>query len=581
MNIKYLNSELNIDNFLENMLYREGIYDIDGFLNIDETVIEEPEHYNNMERGYNLLKNNLEKIIGILIDCDVDGYTSASEMCLYIQELNPMAEIKLFFHQGFQSKQHGLTDKVVTQEILKSGINLLIIPDAGSNDLEEHKKIKDKGIDILILDHHECDIESTDAVVINNQMSPKVENKQFSGAGVVYKFLQYCDRRENLEIADNYLDLVALGNVSDMVSMLSDETRYLCINGLKEDKLLNILFIDLIKKYIKDDITMDGISWNVTPKINSIIRAGSETDKIELFEAFINPTKQVEFKKNSRTPMAIVDLSTKVTQISEQIKKKQDDDVKASLKEFTEKIDFAKKVLIIKLEEEVLDKAYTGLVANKLMGTYNKPVLLLQKSKSKNKVGLYTGSARCPNLCYDIENFKEFVASSNLLELAEGHSGAFGIEIKEDNIELFINWMEEILKDKIAKVENTYEVEGEISAEDLKNDFISEVASYNYLWGAELKEPKFYITGINISNKDIKMVFNKTILTFRYNGINYEKTYCSKAFRESLFVDKDGKEVEETYDLELNIVGKFIIEHYNGKDYPKVSIVDFEFVDYE
>jgi len=567
MNVKFLNTELDTDNFLENVLFRQGVYDIEGFLNIDKTALENPENYDNIEEGYQLLKSNLDKKIAILIDPDVDGMTSSSEIYLYIKELNPTADIKLFFHKG---KQHGLSDKSIFDEILKSDIDLLIIPDAGSNDFEQHKILKDKGVELLVLDHHETTKYSEDAVVINNQLSDKVQNKQLSGAGVVYKFLQYYDKKEKLKLANNYLDLVAFGNISDMVSILSDETRYLCLEGLKNKHLNNNLFTELIDKYIKDKVTITNISWNVTPKVNSILRAGTQKDKADLFYAFVNPTMQVKFKKNSRTQEAIMDLSTKVTMLSEQIKKRQDDEVKKSLSLVEGLVDNTKKILIIKLDEE-LDKSYTGLVANKLIGSYGKPVLLLQKSvKSK----IYTGSGRCPNLCYDIENFKDYIASSNLFELAEGHSGAFGVEIKEENIKPFIDWAENNLKDKEIKVENTYEVEGEISADDLEEDFISEVGGYDWLWGMGLNEPKFYITGVKINSKDIKMVFNKTILTFDYNYVQYVKNYCSRVFRESLGVDS-GMEIE----MELNIIGTFVIERYNGKKYPKVNILDFEIVE--
>ncbi len=565
MQVKILNTELDTDNFLENIFFNKGIYDIEGFLNLDKSVLENPENYENVEEGYQLLKRNLGNKIGILVDCDPDGYTSASIIYLYIKKLNENVNIQVFFHIG---KKHGLTDENTVKELLKSDINLLIIPDAGSNDLEEHKILKNtNNIDILVLDHHECDLESANAVVINNQLSPKVNNKQLSGAGVVYKFIQYCDKKEKTKYANEFLDLVALGNISDMMSSLSEETRYLCLEGLKNKSLNNGLFTELLDKYVKGDTTMTTISWDITPKINSIIRSGTMKDKVELFWAFVEPSKQVNFKKNSRTKEEIVDLSTKITAISEQIKKKQDTEVKESIGLVEDKIDDSKKVIIIQLEDEELDKSFTGLVANKLAGQYNKPVILLQRTKRNT----YTGSVRSPLLAYDIENFKDYISESGLFIFVEGHPNACGCEIKVENVELFREWIEDKLKDKEISVGGIYEVEGEISADDLEEDFIKEVGSYDWLWGTDLNEPLFYITGIDLNSKDIKMVFNKTILTFEYNYIQYQKRYCSRIFRGRLFVDSD-----EEVDMTLNIIGKLIIEKYNGKKYPKVDIVEVE-----
>lgn len=564
MQIKVLNTELDTDNFLENIFFNKGIYDIEGFLNLDKSVLENPENYDNMEEGYLLLKNNLDKKIGLEIDCDPDGYTSASVIYLYIKKLNPNTDIKLFFHKG---KQHGLTEKYVMEEILKSDINLLIIPDAGSNDYEQHKILKDKGINILVLDHHECERYSEDAIVINNQVSSKVKNKQLSGVGIVYKFLQYYDKKEKTKYANEYLDLVALGNISDSMSTLSEETRFLCLEGLKNKNLSNGLFTELLDKYVKDEVNMMNVAWNLTPKVNAIIRSGTQKDKVELFQAFINPTEQIKFKKNSRTKEEIVDLSTKITSISEQLKKKQDTEVKEGMALVEDKIDNAKKVIIIELDDEELDKAFTGLVANKYVNMYNKPVILLQKSNRKT----YTGSVRCPELVYDIENFKEFIRGSELFITCEGHSSACGVEIKEENVKLFSEWVEGKLKDKEISVGGVYEVEGVISADDLEEDFIKEVGNYSKIWGTDLPEPLFLIEGVKINSSDIKMVFNKTILTFEYNYIQYQKRYCSRVFRERLNVDDN-----EDMEFELNVVGKLINEKYNGNKYPKVDIVEIE-----
>ena len=97
----------------------------------------------------------------------------------------------------------------------------------------KNKVLKDKGIDVLVIDHHEAeDGYSQNAVVINNQLSENYPNKQLSGVGMVYKFCKALDGILGLDFADSYLDLVALGNISDMVSMKSEETRYFVKKGL-------------------------------------------------------------------------------------------------------------------------------------------------------------------------------------------------------------------------------------------------------------------------------------------------------------------------------------------------------------
>jgi single-stranded-DNA-specific exonuclease len=71
--------------------------------------------------------------------------------------------------------------------------NLLIVPDAGSNDYDAHEMLKGQLIDTIILDHHLADKVSEYAIVINNQLSD-YNNKDFSGVGIVWQFCRYLDQ---------------------------------------------------------------------------------------------------------------------------------------------------------------------------------------------------------------------------------------------------------------------------------------------------------------------------------------------------------------------------------------------------
>ena len=98
----------------------------------------------------------------IWVDSDVDGYTSAAGLTNYTYCLFPAFarnNITFKFHPG---KEHG----IVADEI-PNNIKLVIAPDSSSNDYEEHRKLKERGIDVLVIDHHEADRISEDACIIN------------------------------------------------------------------------------------------------------------------------------------------------------------------------------------------------------------------------------------------------------------------------------------------------------------------------------------------------------------------------------------------------------------------------------
>ena len=144
----------------------------------------------------------------VICDCDCDGFTSAALLINYLHDLFPAyveTDLKWWVHE---SKQHGLEDCM--WYILSHDFDLVIVPDAGSNDYECHKQLFLKGIEVVVLDQHLADKLSHFAIVINNQLSD-YPNKDLSGVGVVYQFCRYLDKKLKVNYADYYLDLVALG----------------------------------------------------------------------------------------------------------------------------------------------------------------------------------------------------------------------------------------------------------------------------------------------------------------------------------------------------------------------------------
>ena len=119
-------------------------------------------------------------------------------------------------------------------------------------------------------------------------MSDNYFNKDFCGAGVVYKFLQALDTETWNEFADDYLDLCALANISDVKDMRSFETRYITNLGLLN--ITNKCIQALIKAQdysINGKVNIHNIQWYITPILNGMIRIGSSDEKELLFRAFI------------------------------------------------------------------------------------------------------------------------------------------------------------------------------------------------------------------------------------------------------------------------------------------------------
>ena len=85
----------------------------------------------------------------IIVDSDVDGYTSASLIYQYLKKISPELQVDYMLHAG---KQHGLKDLI--DDIYGTDYKLIIFPDAGSNDVAECSELYMDNKEIIILDHH-------------------------------------------------------------------------------------------------------------------------------------------------------------------------------------------------------------------------------------------------------------------------------------------------------------------------------------------------------------------------------------------------------------------------------------------
>ena len=136
--------------------------DINSFLGLGEE---------NLKAAASALVGNIQSgnTIGLIVDSDCDGFTSSALLINYLYDIFPAwveGHLIYYIHDG---KQHGLSD--FCDILIEQKYPLVIVPDAGSNDYEYHKKLKESGCQVIVLDHHEAESISEDAIIINNQLS--------------------------------------------------------------------------------------------------------------------------------------------------------------------------------------------------------------------------------------------------------------------------------------------------------------------------------------------------------------------------------------------------------------------------
>lgn len=561
------------ENYIKNLInYRGG-----DLLELEKCSIEDdlesPINLDNIEIAAELLLksiSNLEKKICIIVDCDVDGFTSSTILYKYINSISPSTKIDYYVHSG---KQHGLED-MMDKLIGKTEYSLVCLPDAGSNEENYHKTLKDIGIPVLVLDHHEALSYSQNAVVINNQLSKNYSNKELTGAGVVYQFCRYLDNKLGINKANDYIDLAALGIISDMGSVLTVE-NYAIIKAGLECRTKNYFFQTLIEKqaYSIGDITDLGpipISFYITPLINALIRVGSMEEKQNLFEAFIDGTQIVPSTKRGEKGVG-EELVTQVTRNcvnararQNRIKDKAMENI--GIRIFNQNL-MDNKILLIKLDDEEDDfpSELNGLIAMGLAAKYKRPTLVLRE----NTDGYLRGSIRGLNNS-ELKSLKDYLESTELFEYCLGHANAAGASIKNSNVSKFLEKSNKDLSDFNFN-DGSYEVNFErySYSQDLEK-LVYEICRYKNFYGQNNPEPLIAVKDIHLTKADIVLMGkDKNTLKFEKQGVSFIKFNADEMINQ----------LEDLEDISVELVGKANINYWGGRATAQIFIEDFNIKD--
>ena len=578
---------------IEQVLTNRGIAfeDIHRYLNTTDEDINDPrllgEENLRAAAGILIKTINQDGRALLIVDSDCDGLTSSALFINYMYDLFPswtQNNLNFFMHGG---KQHGLSDCI--EEALN--YNLVIVPDAGSNDYEYHKQLTDAGIPVIVMDHHEAEKISPDAIIINNQLSA-YPNKNFSGVGITWQFCRYLDSLTKKDFANKYLDLVALGNMADMMDIREVETKHLITNGFRDENVHNPFIRGMAEKNafsIGPKITPMGAAFYIAPFVNAMVRSGTQEEKLLLFRSMINYQAGLPILSNKRghKPGEMETILAQALRTATNVKSRQTRVQDASL-ELLEKLIEQRglmnhKVLLFLLEPGQVDRNVAGLIANKFMAKYQRPVCILTKVREtvehrdqvedkeyivyEDKIS-YQGSARGCDLA-GIRNFKDICEKTGYVDYAQGHQGAFGIGIPEEDLGNFVRATDIALMN--MSQEPVYYVDYIYEGSCIKADHILEIGSLEDLWGQGLTEPYIAIKNLRIS-KDMVTVYAKRDNTLKITLPNKVNIMIFKASDE--LCDKLQNKNPGFYTFDF--VGKCKINEWMGFRTPQIFVEDYE-----
>ena len=515
--------------------------------------------------------------IYLVVDSDIDGFTSSAILYNYLME--NFEDINIEYHIP-DGKEHGL-DTIMPLLEHEQKYDLIILPDSSSNDYECHKKLKEMGYEILILDHHEAEKYSENAIVINNQLSKNYPNKSLSGVGVVYKFLQLLDERNGFNSADSFLDMVAVGECGDMMDLNTLENRFISDYGfshLKNEGLRQLIKLqgysifgvkleEITDSFLDNaSITPINAAFYIAPLVNALIRVGSSKEKELLFQSFIKgkdivPSTKRGHKGETET---IAEQSARncYNARNRQNKEKEKALELLDIQISNDCLD-DNKILILNADDIDVSNTLTGLCAMGVAAKYKKPVLLGRV----NKEGYLKGSMRGRGES-ELKDFRSFLLSSGYMDYVEGHNNAAGFAIKESDVSKLYDYANKELAN-INFNEGFYEADFIVNGNcSYLNEMIFDLWKGKNIYGQNCPEPIIITQNLTIRPDNIKIIgAYKDTVKITFNNTTFMK-FKAKELIEQLQNYPGG--------FIATIVGRPSVNSWNGIETPQILIEDIE-----
>ena len=427
---------------------------------------------------------------------------------------------------------------------------------------------------MLILDHHSAlDGYSTNPNVttINNQLSTLYDNKYLCGAGVTFKFLkEYCKQYyPNLDM-NQYLDLVAIAIIGDVMNLSTLENRYYVDKGLHN--IQNPFFKALVEKRafsIGSNIpTPTDVAFYLVPAINAIIRMSNKEEQRTLFQAIVEGDREVLSTKRGHKPDDIEIAKEQAIRLCDNAiarQRRERTKIAELLQSRIVKQGWKNDKIIIGqyYDSDNINSNLTGLAAMELASYYQRPALVVHYDKVEDS---WSGSAR--NFGSAISDLKQFLEDSGLFEYCAGHAGAFGLKFYNKDLQTIREYCNTKLANINYTTDNMYYVDYETTPDDINlMTIIAQIDKWKNIWGHGIEEPLICVKNIPVYGKEILVMGNNgDSFKFNKNGIAYVR-FKDMDFYNNIACDNDIKY--------LTVVGKANINHWNGINAPQLMIQDY------
>ncbi len=491
-----------------------------------------------IERIKSALQNN-EKIL-IFGDYDVDGVTSTAILYLTLQELGGEVE---FFIPDREKDGYGMSINALKRCL--NSHRLLITVDCGITSISEVDYANQRGLDVIITDHHLPQENLPSALAILN---PKLKNcsypnKNLAGVGVAFKLAQALWQAINGNLRWKYLDIAAIGTIADMVP-LRGENRALVKEGLANIENLGLKEMLRHCKIEPKNITSEDVAFIIGPRINAAGRLKHAELALELFLAPTSPKAQ--------EIATMLDANNKERQLL----------VESVLQEAIQFIEREKKEknAVIVVWGQEWKAGIIGIIAARLLEKYSRPCIVISKETSTND---------CKGSCRSIPALHILKALNHCQQYLEGYGGhaqTAGLSIKVENLLAFDKAINAYAEDKLSAQDflPVLDITAVLNPSEVNVKLWEELALLQP-YGASNPKPNFLLSGIRPYN--VKKI-GKTGKHLRFNFDDSGHTYTVLGWKKA-----DEIQLKDTY---YDLVFQPQLNIWNGNTSVQLIMLDIK-----
>ncbi len=516
------------------------------FFNPSLKDLHNPFEMKDMDKAVQRILQAIENQENILIygDYDVDGTTAVSLFYLFLSELynNVTCYVPDRYKEGYGVSFQGIN------YASDNNISLIITLDCGIKAIDKVDYAKEKGIDVIVCDHHTPSSELPKAVAILNpkQKDCSYPYDELCGCGIAFKLAQainiVLERPESFVF--KYLDLVAIAIAADIVPV-TGENRILLAQGLSLINEKPSIPVRKLLQTAKQPYTTTDLVFVVAPRINAAGRIAHANLVIELL--------------TQKQEKEIISKAYEIEYLNDKRKRLDEEITQEALVQIIENQEENKKTTVV--FQPFWHKGVIGIVASRLIENYYRPTLVFTKNEDK-----LVASARSIS-GFNIYNALE--ACQEYLEQFGGHKYAAGLTIKEENYNKFKEAFELIVSQTIDKelLEQRINIDLEIKLEDVSSIFFETLKRFAP-FGPENMTPVFLSKGVKA--KEFRAVGDGSHLRIVLTNIEETVSFVAIGFglADKKTILEKGQPFDIVYQLEENI--------WNGRASIQMRIKDIQ-----